>query len=296
MQSSFCVPQVLGSPIKDIVISSYFPQWAKMVVPHAKKVGNKIGFLDFTCGAGKNDDGSETAALQVLKTTIESEEISQMLVSVFCGKEPKNLIKFRQSVANLQGIEKLIYEPLFEKGGSFDDLIGQMQKIRLLPSLIVLDAIGIKDFNLDTFSVHIREGNFDCLFHVQYTLLERMMDNPFKARHLEMIFGKKAADRLRTVADRLNAQQKENLIIKTFLEGLKSLKGYHQVLLSYKSGLETNYLLFITRYIPRHRFMKEIMIRNGYHETPVGRNEYETAGKSSVSIQAGLFNNEIDSP
>lgn len=292
MQSSFCVPQISESHIKGVVISSYFPQWAKMVVPHAKKVGNKIGFLDFFCGPGKNDDGSETAPLQVLKSTVESEEIIHMLVSVFCDKEPKNLIKLRHSVASLKGVEKLIYEPQFEKGSSFDDLIGHMQKIRLLPSLIVLDAIGIKEFNLETFSAHIREGNSDCFFHVQYTLLERMIENPFKARNLEMIFGKTTADRLRTVADRLNAQQKENLIIKSFLGGLKSLKGYHQVLLSYKSGLETNYLLFVTRYIPRYRFMKEIMIRNGYMKTPMGRLEYETTGKNNGSVQVGLFNND----
>jgi three-Cys-motif partner protein len=290
MQSSFHVPQISSSTVKSTIVSTYFMQWTKMVAVHAKKAGNKIGFLDFFSGSGKDDDGSETAPLLVLKSAVECEEVGNMLVPVFCDKDAKNIIKLRQSVAHLNGLEKLAYGPRFEKGISYDDLISSMQKIRLLPSLFVIDPFHVKDLNLDLFSTHIKEGNIDCIFQIPYTLLEKMIDNPFKVKHLEMVFGKSAADKLRTVADRLNSQQKECFIINTFLGAMKSLRGYHSIVLHYSKGGDVYYLVFITRYVLRYRFMKEVMIINGYHETGVSHHELGQAVKSNLSVQAGLFN------
>jgi hypothetical protein len=36
--------------------------------------------------------------------------------------------------------------------------------------------------------------------------------------------------------------------------------------------------------------MKEVMIKNGYHETGVSHHELGQAVKSNLSVQAGLFN------
>ncbi|MCU7547906.1 three-Cys-motif partner protein TcmP [Chitinophagaceae bacterium LB-8] len=289
MQSSFRVPQFSDLAVKDNIVVSYFSHWAKVVVPFAKKVGGKIGFLDFFSGSGKYEDGSKATPLLLLRNAAACEEMANMLVSIFCDKESKNLIKLKQSVANMECVEKLTHAPLFEKGISFDDLICNLQKIRLLPSLLAIDPFHIKDLNLELLSSYIKDGNIDCFFQIPFSLLERMIENPFKAKYLETIFGKTTADMLKTVSGRLNAQQREHFIVKTFLSGLKNLKGYHSIVLSYKQDGDVCYLIFVTRYVPRYRFMKELMIKKGYSEIVISNHESGQTEKNNVLVQAGLF-------
>jgi hypothetical protein len=47
MQSNFCVPGIADPNLKDIIVSSYFLSWTKLVLSHAKKAGNRFGFLIF---------------------------------------------------------------------------------------------------------------------------------------------------------------------------------------------------------------------------------------------------------
>lgn len=290
MQSSFRVPQISGPQVKDTIIVSFFTLWAKMVVFHAKRVGNKIGLVDFGCGAGKNEDGTEAAPLLVLRSAVESEEIANLLVPVFLDKDPKNIIKLRKAVSEISGIEALVNEPQYEKANTCDELIYNLQKIHLLPSLVVLDLISIKDLNLQAISAQIREESFDGVFLLNYSLLENMIANPFKAKHLETAFGKTTADRLRSVAEQLNPKQKESFFMKTFLEGLKSLKGYHYVTLTYEKGKDIHYLVFVTRFMSRYRLMKELMSTKGYPETGGRQHPLGESDKSNLSVQVDLFN------
>jgi three-Cys-motif partner protein len=220
---------------------------------------------------------------------VKSDELAGMLMPVFCDKEPKNIIKLRQTIANMEGVEKLVYDPQFEKVVSFDDLICSLQKVRFMPSLIVVEPFSVKDLNLELISAHIKEWNFDCIFLLHYNQLVKMIENPFKAKHLEVAFGKTAADRLRAVADRLNPQQKESFIVNTFVDGLKSLKGWHSVIVTYYQGKDIYYLVFTTRYVPRYRLMKEIMISAGYDEAGITNQEPAPAEKANLLVQAGLF-------
>lgn len=290
MQSSFHVPPVSASPVIRRIVSAYFSQWAKMVVPHAKKMMNKIGFLDLVSGTGKDEDGSEAAPYHVLKTALESDELANMLITIFGDKEQRNVIRLRQLIANMEGVEKLEYSPQFEKVVSSDDLICSLQQLRYMPSLIVVEPFTIKDLNLEQISARIKEWNFDCIFLLHYNQLERTVENPFKAKYLEVTFGKAAADKLRAVAERLHPQQRESFIVNTFVDALKGLKSYHSIILTYTQGSDIYYIVFATRYTPRYRLMNDMLMKAGYYINRIAGQEPGPVEKVNPSVQAGLFN------
>lgn len=295
MRTDFCVPLQTGIPVKNSVIASFFLPWVKIVLLQARKAGNKIGFLDFSAGPGRNADGSEAAPVLILRTVADHPEVGQMFVSVFTDKDPKNVIKLRQSVAAIEGIGSLQCEPQIEKAATYEELVSGMKKIGSFPSIVIIDPFSVKDLNLHSLCETAGEWNFDYIFLFHYNQLEKIIDNPFRAKYLDSVFGKQAADRLRTVSDRLNVEQKERFIVSTFLGCLRGFKGSHAVVLKngdHESG-STQFLVFVSKYVTRYRLMKEVLAANGYIETNLSHDRPGQTEGSHHSLQTGLFTEAI---
>src|SRR5829696_8363953 len=87
MSKSFFYEQLPGSKIKTNIVSNYFWKWAKVMVAKVKGKRNKIGYIDFFCGPGTYEDGSDSTPVQIIKIALNNSDISQMLVSIFNDKD-----------------------------------------------------------------------------------------------------------------------------------------------------------------------------------------------------------------
>lgn len=69
------------SVVKATIIAKYFWAWAKVIIPTAKKHGDKIAYLDLFAGPGRYKDGTASTPLLVLEQAIEDPDMRRMLVS-----------------------------------------------------------------------------------------------------------------------------------------------------------------------------------------------------------------------
>jgi three-Cys-motif partner protein len=62
---SFFDEQKEQSLVKARIVEKYFWAWAKVIIPTAKKAGNKIAYIDLFAGPGRYKDGSSSTPIKV---------------------------------------------------------------------------------------------------------------------------------------------------------------------------------------------------------------------------------------
>ena len=70
------------SEVKARIVQKYFYAWANVIMPTAKRSGNRIAYIDLYAGPGRYKDGSASTPLLVLQHAIEHPKMSQMLGSL----------------------------------------------------------------------------------------------------------------------------------------------------------------------------------------------------------------------
>ena len=160
MSEDFFDEQLPGSKIKSAIVSSYFRQWSKIIGKYAEK----IGYIDLFCGPGKYDDGSDSTPLLVLKSAIEDEKLKKSLVTIFNDKESENTEKLKNEISELKGVEQLKYYPYVDNKTVGNDVVEEMKKVELIPSLIFIDPWGYKGLSLELIASVIKDWGCDCIF------------------------------------------------------------------------------------------------------------------------------------
>ena len=98
------------SEVKTAIVSKYFWAWAKVIIPTAKKYGNRIAYIDLFAGPGRYEDGTKSTPLLVLEKAIEDDDMQNMLVSIFNDKDEDHCRSLEEALASLPGIENLRYK------------------------------------------------------------------------------------------------------------------------------------------------------------------------------------------
>jgi three-Cys-motif partner protein len=87
-KSAFFDEQLPGSKVKSDIVSQYFHKWQKVIVGQVKRSNGNLGYLDFFCGPGKYDDGSDSTPLMILKQGIEDPYLRDHLVTLLMINYP----------------------------------------------------------------------------------------------------------------------------------------------------------------------------------------------------------------
>lgn len=145
--NTFFDAQLPGSKIKSKIVSSYFWKWAKVMVPQAKGKGDKIGYLDFFCGPGKYDDGTDSTPLLILKSVLTNSDMSSMLVTVFNDKDHENVEKLENEINQIGNISQLKHKPTFMKTAIGKDVVEELKKLILFHRLSFLILLVTKDYH-----------------------------------------------------------------------------------------------------------------------------------------------------
>ena len=156
------------SIIKTAIIEKYFDPWAKIVQPHSRGVNNQIFYLDLFSGPGRYKDGTPSTPLLVLQKAIASPVLQQRLVTTFNDKEAKHAERLREEIKQLDGANTLRYEPEVGSDEVGDELVEQLKKTNLVPTLCFIDPWGYKGLTLDLIGQAIKSWGCDCIFFFNY--------------------------------------------------------------------------------------------------------------------------------
>lgn len=261
MQSDFFDEQLPCSKVKSVIVSTYFRQWAKIITKYAKK----IGYIDFFCGPGKYEDGSDSTPILILKSAIVDPVLKESLVTIFNDIDSTNVEKLKNEISKIPSIKSLKYDPFVDNSKVGDEIVNKMKSINLIPSLIFIDPWGYKGLSLSLIASVIKDWGCDCIFFFNYNRINAAITNPFMEENVNSIFGKDVADELREKVKPLSPYKREELILSVVMDALKSIKGQYSIKYKFfqEDGSKTShFLILVTKNPLGYHLMKEIMASN----------------------------------
>lgn len=293
-KSAFFAEQLPGSKVKSNIVSQYFTKWSKVIIGQVKKTNGDLVYLDFFCGPGKYEDGSDSTPLMILRQAVADSYLRDHLLTLFNDQEPENVRKLQLAIAEIPGIEGLKHAPdiLNETVGA--EIVQQMKGINLLPSLVFIDPFGYKGLSLELIGSVIKDWGCDCIFFLNYNRVNMAIMNPFMTNHVNDLFGRRRADMLRQVVKKMNADEREELVINTLVEALKEIRGDHTCRFKfYQEEIDktSHFIIFVSKHPLGYMLMKETMAANCEHDHGVPLYEFRPGKKRAGSrpVQMDLF-------
>jgi three-Cys-motif partner protein len=267
MSSEFFEEQLPGSKIKSQIVASYFKQWAKIIggIATPNFIVTKIGYIDLFCGPGKYEDGSDSTPLMILKEAVQDSRLRSILVTEFNDQDQNNIDKLQSEIDKIDGIDKLKYKPSLGNQTVGSEVVEEMKKMALIPSLIFIDPWGYKGLSLNLVGSVIKDWGCDCIFFFNYNRINAAVTNSFMEDHVNSLFGKDVADNLRQQVPALSPDQREELVVRTFMECLKTVKGQYSIKFKFlqEDGNKTShFLILVSKNVLAYHVMKEIMAGN----------------------------------
>jgi len=259
-EEDFFVEQSEASKIKARIVFNYFVTWASIIGSTA----SKIGYLDFFCGPGKYEDGNESTPLLILKKAVEVPKIGKSLVTIFQDSNVDYIDRLRKCVAEIDGIKTLKYAPYIEAQTMDEEVVKQLKKIELIPSLIFIDPFGYKGLSKDLLGTAIKDWGCDCIFFFNYNRINAAITNPAFTDNVNLIFGEDIANELRAKVESLNPELRQKLVLEKLALALSKVKGKFKIEFKfYKEDSEktSHFLILITKHARGYEVMKEVMAK-----------------------------------
>src|SRR5688572_28286500 len=125
MNDDFFEDQEEQSAIKTEIVTKYFVPWSSIMlgVPRVRR----IGYVDFYCGPGRFDDGTESTPLLILKQIINTPKLRDSVVTVFNDKNESHVAKLKSEAQSLPGFETLSYSPEFSSNSVEGDYTAEFR-------------------------------------------------------------------------------------------------------------------------------------------------------------------------
>ncbi|HYX49404.1 MAG TPA: three-Cys-motif partner protein TcmP, partial [Ktedonobacteraceae bacterium] len=252
------------SELKARIIQKYFFAWARVIIPTAKTMENRIAYIDLYAGPGRYKDGSASTPLLVLEAAINDEDLSKMLVALFNDKDANHTQTLQEEINKLPGIRTLAHKPEVLCGLVDEDAEAYFNKTRLVPSFTFFDPFGYKGLSLRIVNGVIKDWGCDCVFFFNYPRINAGLSNPKVEGHMDALFGEERAAALREDLESKNPSQREALILENLAQAIKEMGGKYVLPFRFKNanGTRTSHsLVFVTKHFKGYEIMKDIMAK-----------------------------------
>ncbi|MCA9925995.1 MAG: three-Cys-motif partner protein TcmP [Anaerolineales bacterium] len=268
MSQSFFDEASEQSEVKSLLVSKYFWAWAKVMISAQKRyrpTTNRIAYIDLFAGPGRYKDGQLSTPLLVLQQAIEDVEMRQRLITIFNDKDIDNANALRNAIDKLPGVEKLKHKPViwnFEVG---EDIAETFERMNIVPSLFFVDPWGYKGLSLRLINAVVKDFGCDCIFFFNYNRINMGLGNEFVSDHIDALFGKARADKLRHELGTKTPADRESAIVNEICEALKDMGREYVLPFGFKSadGRRTSHhLIFVSKHVRGYEIMKGIMARH----------------------------------
>lgn len=223
--------------------------------------GKKLAYIDLYAGPGRYKDGSASRPLLVLENAIEDADLSKMLVALFNDANKDLTNTLQNEIDALPGIETLTYRPSVMCGEIGEDAAKFFSSTRLIPSFTFVDPFGYKGLSLQIVNGVIKDWGCDCVFFFNYQRINAGICNPIVDVHIDALFGKERADKLREILPGKTPHQREIAILEELAQAIKAMGGKYVLPFKFKnaSGRRTSHsLIFVTKHFKGYEIMKDI--------------------------------------
>ncbi|MEA5579839.1 three-Cys-motif partner protein TcmP [Nodularia harveyana UHCC-0300] len=286
---SFFDEQKEQSLIKARIVEKYFWAWAKVIIPTAKKAGNKIAYIDLFAGPGRYKDGSSSTPIKVLETAISDPDMRNMLKTLFNDANSEHTHSLQDSINSIPGIENLKYKPNVINYEVGENIVQTFNQLKLVPTLFFVDPWGYKGLSLQLINSVVKNWGCDCLFFFNYNRINMGLGNTVVEEHINALFEKTRADKLRGRLQALKPEERELTIVEAICEALQEMGGEYVLPFRFKheNGNRTSHhLIFVSKHFKGYEIMKEIMAKESSEQNQgVPSFEYNPA----TSMQPLLF-------
>ena len=253
------------SIIKAKIVSSYFWAWAKVIIPAEKKRGgNRVAYIDLFAGPGRYKDGTKSTPLLVLERAIRDPEMREVLVTMFNDKDENNSCSLEQAISELPHIEKLKYRPEVRNKEVGQEIVAMFSQMRLIPTLFFIDPWGYKGLTLQLINAVLKDWGCDIIIFFNYNRISMGLSNPYVEEHMNALFTKQRADKLRQHLETLNPSEREMAIVEEIANALTEMGAKYVLPFCFKNehGTRTSHhLIFVTKHFRGYGIMKDIMAR-----------------------------------
>lgn len=250
------------SEIKARIVQKYFKVWASVVKAAARQHGGRIAYIDLYAGPGRYEDGSASTPLMVLETAIADSDLREMLVTMFNDGNADLSATLKNEIAALKGIETLKHPPAVYNTAVGAEVEARFANLKLIPTFSFFDPWGYKGLSLGIVRALIKDWGCDCVFFFNYNRINAGISNRAVDEHMDALFGKTRADKLRVAVAKLSPAKREALILEELASAIRELGGTYVLPFKFKnsSGARLSHcLVFVSKHVRGYEIMKQIM-------------------------------------
>jgi len=257
------------SLIKSEIVRKYFWAWAKVIIPSAQKYSRKIGYIDLFAGPGIYKDGTKSTPILILERAIQEPDMRDMLVSSFNDADLEHATSLKKAIDSLPGIESMKHVPKV----SYEQVDIGFEKVfkdkHLIPTFLFLDPWGYKGISIELIGSVLKHWGCDCILFFNYNRIQASLTNPKVTEHMDALFGKERAEKLRKQLENVLADEKELTIIEAVTEALHDAGATFVLPFRFKDShrnCTSHHLILTTKHHRGYEIMKEIMANESSNE------------------------------
>lgn len=167
-------------------------------------------------------------------------------------------------IAKLPGITSLKHAPTVTCGPVDREAEIYFNNTKLVPSFSFIDPFGYKGLSLKIVNGVIKDWGCDCVFFFNYNRVNAGISNPAVSDHINALFTKERADRLRELLPGKSPELREALILEELAAEIKALGGKYVLPFTFRNskGTRTSHkLIFVSKSFKGYGIMKDIMAK-----------------------------------
>ena len=257
-----------ASQVKAQIVTKYFWAWAKVILPRSHS--NKILYIDLFAGPGRyHDSGTKSTPLLILEKAIEDPKMAGALVTIFNDKDADYSESLANEIKALEGVEKLLYKPQIHNFEVGKEIVEELEKLSLVPTLCFVDPWGYKGLSLRLINSVLKDWACECIFFFNYNRINMGVSNDVVKQHMDALFGEERSSQLRRQIAPLNPKERELAIVEALSQALKEMGGKYVLPFCFKNaaGVRTSHhLIFVSKNVLGYSIMKGIMAKESSSE------------------------------
>ncbi len=284
MPDSFFDEQKEQSQIKAEIVSKYFFAWAKVIIASQKRYNreNRVAYIDLFAGPGRFKNGAVSTPILILQQALEEPDFCQRLVAIFNDKDEENSRSLHAAIDALPGIERLRHKPTVFTGEVGEEIIRSFERRILVPTFLFVDPFGYKGLSLRLVNSVLKDWGCDCVFFFNYNRISMGLGNAAVEEHMDALFGKQRADKLRQrfKMENVKPNEREAYIVAEMMQSLEEMGGKLVLPFRFRNAegtRTTHHLFFVSKAFRGYEIMREIMYNHSQKELGVAKFEYNPA-------------------
>lgn len=282
---SFFDEQSEQSQIKAAIVADYFWTWAPIIINEQRRrpqYAQKIAYIDLFAGPGRYQDGAASTPLLILQRAVADPQICDRLVAIFNDKDEANARLLESEISQIPGIDKLKFKPHVSTGEVGERLIKEFQAAKLIPTFLFVDPFGYKGLSLQLVQSVIKDWGCDCVFFFNYNRISMGLGNAVVEDHMDALFGKTRADKLRDrfKMHQIKPHEREAFIVEEMQSALEEMGGKHVLPFRFRNPegtRTTHHLFFVSKHFRGYEKMRDVMYKHSHKEGSVAKFEYNPA-------------------